>query len=102
MSFNTSLSEDGQELRMSIDGRFDFNIHSQFRKAYQNLPSGTRFVVDLSNATYMDSSAMGMLLLLREFAGKEKANIRIINCSGEVERVLTVSNMDKLFPMEAA
>ena len=102
MGFNATLSADKKELLMKIDGRFDFNLHSEFRKSYQELPANTRFVVDLKNASYMDSSAMGMLLLLREYAGKENADIRLINCNPDIERVLAVSNMDKLFPLETA
>ena len=102
MGFNATLSDDKKELRMVIDGRFDFNIHSQFRNAYQELPPDTRFVIDLQGATFMDSSAMGMLLLLREHAGKEAADIRLVNCNPEIEKILAVSNMDKLFPMETA
>jgi anti-anti-sigma factor len=100
MSFKSTLSADQKELVMEIGGRFDFNLHHQFRRAYHGLPATTRFVVDLRNTTYMDSSAMGMLLLLREYAGKENAKIRLINCSPEIKKVLAVSNMDKLFPLE--
>jgi anti-anti-sigma factor len=102
MGFKTSLSNDKQELTITIDGRFDFNIHNEFRKSYVDLPATTRYVIDLGKATYMDSSAMGMLLLLREHAGKEKANVRLLNCSEEIRRILAISNMDKLFPLDAA
>lgn len=100
MGFNVSLSDDEKELRMEVDGRFDFNIHHQFRKAYQGLPVTTRFVIDMANTSYMDSSAMGMLLLLREYAGKDSADIHLVNCNPEIKKVLEISNMDKLFPME--
>ena len=100
MGFSATLSPDKKQLRMEIDGRFDFNIHSQFRKSYTDLPPSTRFVVDLKNTDFMDSSAMGMLLLLRENAGKENADIHLVNCNPEIERILAVSNMDKLFPLE--
>lgn len=102
MTFKTSLSDDKKELKMSIEGRFDFNIHNEFRKSYQDLPPSTRFVVDMRDTTYMDSSAMGMLLLLREFAGKDSADIRLVNCNDEIQRVLAISNMDKLFATETA
>ena len=68
MGLSANLSSDGSELTMAIDGRFDFNIHSDFRNAYRDLPATTRFVIDLDKASFMDSSAMGMLLLLREHA----------------------------------
>ena len=100
MGFEASLSSDGSELTMSIDGRFDFNIHSDFRNAYRDLPPTTRFVVDLGRATFMDSSAMGMLLLLREHAGEKAANIRLQNCNADIKKILSISNLDKMFVVE--
>ncbi|MBL1274718.1 MAG: STAS domain-containing protein [Ectothiorhodospiraceae bacterium] len=100
MSFSASLSNDGNELKMAIAGRFDFNIHSDFRNSYRKLPSTTQFIIDLSQATFMDSSAMGMLLLLREHAGDTMANIRLLNCNTEVRKILSISNLDKMFIVE--
>jgi len=45
----------------------------------------------------MDSSALGMLLLLREHAGADRADIRIVNASGELRGTLRVAGFDKLF-----
>lgn len=100
MGLETSLSADGSQLTMLIDGRFDFNIHSVFRDSYRELPSSTKFTIDLSKTTFMDSSAMGMLLLLREFTGKDTNNIRLLNCRPEIRKVLAISNLDKMFLME--
>jgi anti-anti-sigma factor len=100
MGFSADLSADGSQLTMTIDGRFDFNIHSEFRNAYRDLPVTTKFVVDLAKATFMDSSAMGMLLLLREHVGEKKENIRLLNCNPEVRKILSISNLDKMFVVE--
>lgn len=100
MGFSASLSADGSELSMVIDGRFDFNIHSDFRNAYRELPPTTRFVIDLGKATFMDSSAMGMLLLLREHVGEKAANIRLQNCNADIRKILSISNLDKMFTVE--
>lgn len=99
MGFSANLSSDKSELTMTIDGRFDFNIHSDFRNAYRDLPPTTKFVIDLSKASFMDSSAMGMLLLLREHAGEKAANIRLLNCTPAVRKILSISNLDKMFDM---
>lgn len=100
MTINASLSPDGDELNLAIDGRFDFNIHTEFRDAYRNVPNTTRFVVDLARTTFIDSAALGMLLLLREFVGEDEGAVRIRNCQPEVRRVLQVSNLDRLFVVE--
>ena len=100
MGIKTQLTEEGDQLNMVIEGRFDFSLHTEFREAYRNLPPDTRYVIDLSRTTFMDSSAMGMLLLLREFAGDKSANICLQNCSPAVQKVLSISNLDKMFTLD--
>lgn len=100
MGFSSNLSGDRSTLTMAIDGRFDFNIHSDFRNSYRDLPETTRFVVDLGKATFMDSSAMGMLLLLREHTGENADKISLQNCGPEIRKILSISNLDKMFIVE--
>ncbi len=100
MTITAIMSSDGDELNMAINGRFDFNVHTAFREAYRDVPSTTKFVVDLTRTTFMDSAALGMLLLLREFVGEDAAGIKIKNCQPDVRKVLRVSNLDKLFIVE--
>lgn len=97
MGLAMQRSDDGNEVLITVDGRFDFSVHGDFRDAYRDAPKSARFVIDLGQTTFMDSSAMGMLLLLREYAGEKNANISIINCTPEVRKVLAISNLDKLF-----
>lgn len=98
MTISSQLSADGQELTITIRGRFDFNTHQAFRDAYQDAGNAPRrYVVDLLDATYLDSSALGMLLLLRDHGGSEQADIRLVNCNSDVRKVLSVSNFEQLF-----
>ena len=98
MSVVTEVSPDGQKLTISIKGRFDFGKHQEFRESYERLnKTPESIVVDLKEATYLDSSALGMLLLLRDHAGGEKSDIRVINGSSDVRKILAISNFDKLF-----
>jgi anti-anti-sigma factor len=96
MSVITEVSEDGQRLTISIRGRFDFAKHQEFRKSYEDRELSA-VVVDLKDATYLDSSALGMLLLLRDHAGGDDADVRVVNSSTDVRKILAISNFDKLF-----
>jgi anti-anti-sigma factor len=96
MSVITEVSEDGQRLTISIRGRFDFAKHQEFRKSYEDRKLSA-VVVDLKDATYLDSSALGMLLLLRDHAGGDAADVRVVNSSTDVRKILAISNFDKLF-----
>ncbi|NRB37524.1 MAG: STAS domain-containing protein [Pseudomonadales bacterium] len=98
MGISARVSEDGTELNIGIDGRFDFSSHQDFRKAYEESNDALdKYVVDMNATTYLDSSALGMLLLLRDHAGGDHANIRIINCNDDVKKILTISNFEQLF-----
>jgi anti-anti-sigma factor len=90
------MSADGQKLTISIKGRFDFAKHQEFREAYESRDLES-VVVDLKEATYLDSSALGMLLLLRDHAGGDNSDIRVVNSSTDVRKILAISNFDKLF-----
>ncbi len=101
MSVSSRIDEQKSQVTITIDGRFDFAQHKAFRDAYRDIdPKRMRFVVDLSATSYLDSSALGMLLLLRDFAGGESANVVIIGCGEDVRRVLKIANFEKLFQLE--
>lgn len=96
MSITSSVS--GNSVKISINGRFDFSAHKEFRDSYRNIASNVNeFIVDMSATDYVDSSALGMLLLLREHAGSEQGKVRLSGCRNEVKDILLVSNFDKLF-----
>ena len=92
-----SVTNSDGELKIAIDGRFDFSSHKEFRDAYKGTASDTNYVIDMGSTDYMDSSALGMLLLLREHAGGDKARIKISGCSTDIKKILTISNFHKLF-----
>jgi anti-anti-sigma factor len=54
----------------------------------------------MKDTTYLDSSALGMLLLLRDHAGGDTANIKIVNCNPDVKKILTISNFEQLFSID--
>ncbi len=98
MPITSTTSADNSELTISVEGRFDFSSHQEFRRAYETLSSKpARYVVDMGGTTYLDSSALGMLLLLRDYAGGDNSNISIVNCNDDVKKILSISNFEQLF-----
>ena len=101
MTISRQISEDNNELIINVEGRFDFSAHQDFRSAYEDLESSPeRYAVNMSNTTYLDSSALGMLLLLRDHAGGDNATIRITNCNDDVRKILVISNFGRLFSIQ--
>ena len=97
MSITSSVSGDGRVVTISVAGRFDFAVHQQFMLAYKEYPRGEKcFVVDLEKAEYMDSSALGMLLQLRDH-GQQADRVELINGNPGIREILHIANFDKLF-----
>lgn len=97
-NISSNISNDGNKGTITISGRFDFSVHKEFRDAYRSTRgAGMRFEVDLCRVDYMDSSALGMLLLLREHAGGDKADVVLRKPSSTIERILRIANFGKLF-----
>ena len=90
---------DEQGMYIRIAGRFDFNLHSDFRKIIEAVKSSSseKCSIDLGAVEDVDSSALGMLLLLRDAAGGEKSDVSIVNCKPEIKSILNMANFEKVF-----
>lgn len=99
MPIKKSLEDSGRRAVIAVTGRFDFALHAAFREAYRDLATGCEVIVDLGEATYMDSSALGMLLLLRDHVGRDTAKVTIRRARDDVRRVLEIANFQMLFKL---
>lgn len=98
MTVYAELMDESSEVRIVVEGRFDFSAHKEFRDSYESIATEVgNYTVDMQNATYLDSSALGMLLLLRDFAGGDNAKVEIVNCNPDVRKILSISNFEQLF-----
>ncbi len=98
MGVFTKLDSNTATLHIDVYGRFDFGLLQQFREATNLFDQGVKVIeVDLSKTEFMDSSALGMLLLLRGMAGDDKNAVRLKNARPDVRKILEIANFDKLF-----
>lgn len=101
MAISVRVSDDKRGATIKVIGRFDFGSHQEFRNAYSQFdPMKTEVTVDLSGTDYMDSAALGMLLVLRERSGGDKADITLKGCSEDIQKILDVSRFAELFKIE--
>ncbi len=99
MQIETSIGGDGQAT-ISLKGRFDFNTHREFRTAIDEAVADAKVKgvqLDLGGVEYLDSSALGMLLILRDKMGNAHKALALANCRGSVRQVLDIANFGKLF-----
>jgi HptB-dependent secretion and biofilm anti anti-sigma factor len=91
-----STKQTDGSVTLRIKGRFNFTCYKQFNDAVAG-PAAPRYVVDLSGAEYMDSSALGMLLLLRDKVGQDAKRVQIVSGGGQPHDVLQLANFHRLF-----
>lgn len=97
MAISAQYDEEISKLTIFIEGKFDFSCHKAFKETYSDCSSDTTFVLNMEKMTYLDSSALGMLLLLRDFSGGDQGSISLEGCNENVVKVLMVANFDRLF-----
>ncbi len=101
MSISIDVVEGSNTATIKVNGRFDFSVHNEFRKSYKdvNISNGV-YNVDLSETDYMDSSALGMLLLLKEHADSNSSRVKLVKANNDIKEILHIASFDKLFTVE--
>lgn len=98
MKLTTTIQDNRAVL--AVEGEFYFDSVMQFRSAASALaanPAVGQIEIDLGRSTYLDSSALGVLLTTREMARKGKKSVALTNCKGEVRQLLEVAKFGNLF-----
>jgi len=94
-----TIQESETRTLIKVSGRFDLSCHTGLRAAYANAPDGTEFIVDLAETSYVDSAALGMLLLLREHAQQHRGRVSLARCRGKTYELLQVANFQRWFKL---
>lgn len=101
MDITTRITDTTAHLALS--GRFDFSAHRSFRSTTDEAINNAKvknLVVDLGQVNYIDSSALGMLLLLNERCKAAGKSVTLGNCQGTVRQVLEVAHLDRVFTLQ--
>lgn len=92
----TTTKKDGV-VQIRLPATFSFSNRKEFLETYKDNPPNTRYCLDFSRVERLDSSTLGMLLIMREHNGEKQEDISFINCSRGIETVFGVTNFNKLF-----
>ncbi len=85
--------------RIKLPERFDFGYHKVFyvhtANALKQMESN-EVIADFAEVEYLDSSALGMLVMLQKKCAEQNKKVLIVNASGMPYDILKVANMDKI------
>lgn len=83
---------------ITIRGKFNFACYEEFHRVVGREPRNA-YTIDLSDVDYIDSAALGMLLLLRERVNEDKQRVVIITGVGQPSEILRLANFSHLFTL---
>lgn len=98
MAINVQIHD--RSARIAMSGRFDFEVHRDFKNCYMPLLDNVavrEIEIEMSKVDYLDSAALGMLMLLHERAKEASKPIALVNASGVASQVMEVANFSKIF-----
>ena len=100
MEYSQSL-QDG-ECRLSFTGKFTFSDHARFRIMLDSVKKHAlnSLHLNLRALEYMDSSALGMLLILKEEMDGMGVGITLAHPNESVSKLLKISGFGSLFTID--
>jgi anti-sigma B factor antagonist len=90
---------------LTITGEHDLSTAPQLRRRLEELlDEGTGVVLDLSRATFIDSSILGVILDAKRRAAEAKVGYAVLHTNGAdpVDRVLEVTGLRAELPVHTA
>lgn len=81
---------------------FNYANHKGFRLAYAPMLEDQQLrviEVDFRRTSYIDSAALGMLLMLRKSAEAVGKTVSLANARGTVREILDIAHFETLFTM---
>jgi anti-anti-sigma factor len=89
---------DGHNI-LHLDGRFDFGARKTFKEAIDSaVETGNPVVLDLGKVTFVDSSALGLLVISHQNLKNKKISFYLVNPQTYVKQVLDLANIGKMIP----
>ena len=85
-----------------VEGMVTFKDHNKFFEiinAIKNL-AGKKMVLNLSKVEFIDSAALGMLVIANEEGTDNNVEVVIKGVQGKVKNVMEAASFDKLFKFE--
>lgn len=94
------ILQQADKASIKLPPRFDLVATGMFRQTYAKvLADGavTMIEIDFADVQYIDSTALGSLLLLRDRADKSARSVTLANCQPRVMKILTEANFHRIF-----
>lgn len=96
------INDKGGQRDVVLSGRLTFVDHARMRDIIDGFKGGAvkTCKLDLAGVEFIDSAAMGMLLLARDTAVASHVHLTLKGARQEIKRLMAVARFDTLFEMQ--
>nr|CRH04752.1 Putative anti-sigma-factor antagonist [Candidatus Magnetococcus massalia] len=87
----------GDTMRIIVKGNLTFNDSDHVQKLAKSIVTQRRVEVDLSAIDILDSTSLGLLLILKKSLADPQIPIKLVGLSDELKRMLQIAAFQQLF-----
>jgi len=85
---------------LTVDGELDLSTSPELREALVALASGhDRIAIDLRAVTFMDSTALGVIVAAMKRAREHGGELALVGPNGSPRKVLSITALDQIVPI---
>ena len=100
ISMPATVEFTGDIARLILSRDFDFSTQENLSEAIEKILNANamrEIYVDLTDATFIDSSVIRALLKLRESTLANGKSLSLWNCNDQIREIFTIGGFDQLF-----
>lgn len=96
---NIEVKQMGNVQVLNCGGSLDADTVAGFKKIAYDLVSGgsTRFVIDCTNLSFIDSMGLGVLISLLRRVRQHEGDVKVASLSDEVKTIFEITRLHRLF-----
>jgi len=95
------VRKDGDVYIIDVEGEMDLYNAYKLKELSIGLleKKGTRFIINLQDVDYMDSSGIGALIFICSTMKKQNLKLALTNIHGSVKKVIELTKLTSYFPI---
>jgi len=93
--------ENGKTVILDVTGSLDLYHASSLKRTVDTviLQGNRDLIINLSGVEHLDSTGIGVLIMCNQTLYKNSGSLRLVNTSDSVNKVMTLTKIDKFFSM---
>jgi HptB-dependent secretion and biofilm anti anti-sigma factor len=87
-------------MKIQIPNPFNYSARKDFLPQILKQPVDSELILDFNGVDMLDSSALGILLMVREKSKGSGKKVTLLNCSDNIKKILEVAQFHMLFDIK--